>query len=52
MMTELQSLTSPLAFLGSLIDDQTQLDVLKELEAWWQAEGLAISTAVDRAGTP
>jgi acyl-CoA dehydrogenase len=48
----LQSLTSPLTFLGSLIDDEPQLDALKEYEAWWKAEGVIISEAVDRAGTP
>jgi acyl-CoA dehydrogenase len=47
----LQYLTSPLTFLGNLIDEN-QLAPLKELEAWWQAEGVPISDAVDRAGTP
>ncbi|HKP36968.1 MAG TPA: acyl-CoA dehydrogenase family protein [Pyrinomonadaceae bacterium] len=49
---DLQSLSSPLTFLGKLIDDETQLDVLKDYESWWRSEGVAISAAVDRAGTP
>lgn len=48
----LQSLKSPLSFLGQLIDDPKQLAPLKEYEAWWNAEGRQISDAVDRAGTP
>ena len=47
-----QSLLSPLTFLGNLIDDDDQLTQLKELESWWRAEGISISEAVDRAGTP
>lgn len=47
----LQSLKSPLIFLDHLIDpDNTR--VLKDYESWWLAEGVAISEAVDRAGTP
>src|SRR5687767_14074172 len=48
----LQSLKSPLTFLGHLIDDEKQLAPLKEYEAWWNAEGRRVSDAVDRAGTP
>src|SRR5213594_2143465 len=51
-MMNLQSLTSPLAFLGELIGDENQLAPLKEYESWWRAEGMAISESVDRAGTP
>lgn len=51
-MSNLQSLTSPLTFLGNLIDDEQQLAALKEYESWWRAEGSVISEAVDRAGTP
>src|SRR6185295_3016319 len=51
-MATLDSLHSPLAFLGSLIDDPDQLAPLREYESWWLAEGMAISEAVDRAGTP
>ena len=47
----LQSLKSPLTFLGNLTDDDTTR-ILKDYESWWQAEGVAISESVDRAGTP
>ncbi|MFZ0063274.1 MAG: acyl-CoA dehydrogenase family protein [Pyrinomonadaceae bacterium] len=47
-----QSLLSPLTFLGNLIDDKEHLSQLKLYEAWWRAEGMSISEAVDRAGTP
>lgn len=47
----LQSLKSPLSFLDNLIDEQTAR-VLKDYESWWLAEGVPISEAVDRAGTP
>src|SRR5215510_11407125 len=47
----LQSLRSPLTFLGSLIGEG-QLALLKDYESWWHAEGVAISETVDRAGTP
>ncbi|HEX5705395.1 MAG TPA: acyl-CoA dehydrogenase family protein [Pyrinomonadaceae bacterium] len=51
MDADLQSLKSPLTFLDHLIDpDHTR--VLKDYESWWLAEGVAISEAVDRAGTP
>lgn len=46
------SLLSPLAFLSNLIDDNEQLSQLKAYEAWWRAQGIAISEAIDRAGTP
>jgi len=49
---DLHSLKSPLTFLGNLIDDENQLAPLKEYQAWWNAEGISISDAVDRAGTP
>ncbi|HWP53245.1 MAG TPA: acyl-CoA dehydrogenase family protein [Pyrinomonadaceae bacterium] len=48
---DLQSLKSPLAFLGELVPD-SQLTPLKDYESWWFAEGVVISEAVDRAGTP
>jgi alkylation response protein AidB-like acyl-CoA dehydrogenase len=51
-MANLDSLHSPLSFLGSLIADPDQLAALKEYESWWLAEGMSISDAVDRAGTP
>lgn len=51
MTLDLQSLQSPLAFLGDLIGE-AQLASLQEYESWWRTEGMAISEAVDRAGTP
>src|SRR5215510_11929214 len=48
---DLQSLKSPLTFLGDLINEP-ELTSLKDYEAWWHAEAIAISEAVDRAGTP
>ena len=51
-MADLQLLLSPLAFLGNLIEDHDQLAPLKDYESWWRAEGMSISEAVDRAGTP
>ncbi|MGZ8846343.1 MAG: acyl-CoA dehydrogenase family protein, partial [Pyrinomonadaceae bacterium] len=51
MTSDFQSLLSPLAFLGDLIDDR-RLAPLQEYESWWRTEGSAISEAVDRAGTP
>lgn len=51
-MANLESLNSPLSFLGSLIADADQLAALKDYESWWLAEGMSISEAVDRAGTP
>lgn len=47
----LQFLKSPLIFLNHLIDPENT-SVLKDYESWWLAEGVAISEAVDRAGTP
>ena len=51
-MATLESLHSPLAFLGNLIEDPDQLVALKDYESWWLAEGQSISETVDRAGTP
>ena len=48
---DLQSLKSPLRFLGELVPD-SQLAPLKDYESWWFTEGIGISEAVDRAGTP
>ena len=48
---DLESLSSPIRFLGGLIDDATAAP-LREYESWWLAEGMQISAAVDRAGTP
>ena len=50
-MTGFDSLRSPLSFLGNLINE-SELAALKDYESWWCAEGISISEAVDRAGTP
>jgi len=50
-MTNFDSLRSPLSFLGDLINE-SELASLKDYESWWRAEGMSISEAVDRAGTP
>src|SRR5262249_46868174 len=47
---DLQSLKSPLTFLGDLINEP-ELASLKDYESWWRSEGIAISEAVDRGGT-
>ncbi len=47
----LQFLSSPLAFIENLIDDEAAA-VLSDYESWWLAEGMSISESVDRAGTP
>jgi acyl-CoA dehydrogenase len=47
-----EAVRSPVRFLqamGVSIPIQAELD---ELEAWWEAEGKAISAMVDRMGTP
>lgn len=47
------ALLSPTAFLHSRWrGDLPHADLLAEYEAWWFAEGQAISDAVDRLGTP
>lgn len=48
---DLQSLKSPLAFLGELVPG-SQIAPLKDYESWWFNDGTVISEAVDRAGTP
>ena len=47
----LQSLKSPLFFLGDFVDSETRTR-LDEYETWWRVEAAAISESVDRAGTP
>ncbi len=51
-MTALDALRSPLSFLRSRLEDIPHRDVLDADEAWWKSEGVAISNAIDRAGTP
>jgi acyl-CoA dehydrogenase len=50
-MTNFDSLRSPLTFIEDLTDRETAA-ILKDYESWWLAEGISISEAVDRAGTP
>ncbi len=51
-MTDLDALRSPLNFLQIRLKDIPHRDVLDAEEAWWKSEGVAISDAIDRAGTP
>lgn len=51
-MTGLNALLSPLNFLQSRLQDIPHRDVLNAEEGWWKNEGVAISDAIDRAGTP
>jgi len=51
-MTGLDALRSPLSFLESRLQDIPHGDVLDAEEGWWKSEGVAISNAIDRAGTP
>jgi acyl-CoA dehydrogenase len=48
---DVQCLKSPLAFIEHLIDSDTAA-ILEEYESWWLAEGMPVSEAVDRGGTP
>jgi len=51
-MIALKALHSPLSFLQSRLQDIPHRDVLDGEESWWKSEGVAISDAIDRAGTP
>jgi alkylation response protein AidB-like acyl-CoA dehydrogenase len=51
-MTDLRALRSPLSFLQSRLHEIPHRDLLAAEEAWWKNEGVAISHAIDRAGTP
>src|SRR5258707_10448508 len=51
-MTGFHELRSPLSFLQSTIQGISHLDLLAAEETWWKSEGVAISHAIDRAGTP
>src|SRR5271155_4011191 len=51
-MTGLNELRSPLSFLQSRLHDIPHRDMLDTEECWWESEGVAISHAIDRAGTP
>ena len=51
-MTDLNVLCSPLDFLQSNLQDLPHHNLLESEERWWKSEGLPISHAIDRAGTP
>src|SRR5271156_4303904 len=51
-MTGLKELRSPLSFLQSRLHDIPHRDMLDTEERWWKSEGVAVSHAIDRAGTP
>ena len=51
-MQTLDVLRSPFTFLQSRLPDIPHREVLGSEEAWWKSEGIAISNAIDRAGTP
>jgi alkylation response protein AidB-like acyl-CoA dehydrogenase len=51
-MTDFGALRSPLAFLKTQLQDVPNLDLLEAEELWWKHEGIPISDAIDRAGTP
>ncbi len=47
-----ETIKSPVAFLKSMLGYVPPEVGLSEYESWWEAEGRAISDAIDRAGTP
>ena len=51
-MPEFSTLRSPVDFLRSRLQDIPYRDLLEAEEVWWTHEGVAISDAIDRAGTP
>jgi alkylation response protein AidB-like acyl-CoA dehydrogenase len=51
-MALLDALRSPLDFLQSRLPTVPHLDLLATEQEWWKTEGVAISDAIDRAGTP
>src|SRR5258708_26801480 len=51
-MTDFNAFRSPLSFLQSRLKDLPHRDLLAAEETWWKSEGLGISDAIDRAGTP
>jgi alkylation response protein AidB-like acyl-CoA dehydrogenase len=51
-MIGLNALRSPVSFLESRLQDIPYRDGLDAEERWWKNEGVAISDAIDRAGTP
>src|SRR5260370_1177156 len=51
-MKDLNVLRSPVRFLQDRLPDIPHRDVLEAEEIWWKGEGVAISGAIDRLGTP
>src|SRR5215469_11024694 len=51
-MTGFEQLRSPLAFLQSRLPTLANLPLLQAEQRWWRTEGVPISAAIDRAGTP
>lgn len=51
-MSILDPLRSPLIFLQSRLSAVPHLAALEAEEQWWNTEGVAVSDAIDRAGTP
>jgi acyl-CoA dehydrogenase len=51
-MTNFDDLRSPLNFLRANRSSLQHPSLLESEEQWWSTHGLAISNAVDRAGTP
>jgi alkylation response protein AidB-like acyl-CoA dehydrogenase len=51
-MNSFDALRSPVNFLQSRLQNIPHHDVLDAEETWWKSEGVAISDAIDRGGTP
>ena len=51
-MTDFDSVRAPLSFLKSRLNIIEHSDLLEGEQRWWNTDGLAISNAIDRAGTP
>jgi alkylation response protein AidB-like acyl-CoA dehydrogenase len=51
-MSSFENLRSPLSFLQSRLATIPHLESLEAEQHWWSTEGVAISGAIDRAGTP
>ena len=51
-MTNLDAIRNPLSFLRSRLAEISLADVLEAEQEWWKSEGLRISEAIDRGGTP
>jgi alkylation response protein AidB-like acyl-CoA dehydrogenase len=51
-MCALDTLRAPLSFLQSRLPTIPHLELLEAEQQWWSSEGVAISGAIDRGGTP